>query len=105
MEAAPSSRYLPSSPEFLLEYFDGIPRDDSDDYFDGYVSEQDNIIYDQEASFHITSSGTLFTSSPTPHEEVGDTPLMKSPVVESETQPTPSKLHSSYSFPNTHKIF
>ena len=103
MEAAPSSRYLPSSPEFLLEYFDGIPRDDSDD---GYVSvsEQDDI-YDQEASFHITSSRTLFTSSPTPHEEVGDTPLMESPVVESETQPTPSKLHSSYSFPNTHKIF
>ena len=32
-----NARRLPSDPEFLLEYMDGIPSDDSDDDFDGYV--------------------------------------------------------------------
>ena len=32
-----TSQRLPADLEFLLEYMDGIPSEDSDDEFDGYV--------------------------------------------------------------------
>ena len=33
-------QYLPSDPNFILKYLDEMPSDDdSDDYFDGYISE------------------------------------------------------------------
>lgn len=34
--------YLPSDPDFLLEYMAGVASDDSDDDFDGYLlSDED----------------------------------------------------------------
>ena len=36
-----SSTYLPSDPDFLLEYMAGIASDDSDDDFDGYLLSDD----------------------------------------------------------------
>ena len=30
------SRMLPSDPDYLLQYFDALPSDDSEDDFDGY---------------------------------------------------------------------
>ena len=37
-----SRTYLPSDPDFLLEYMAGIASDDSDDDFDGYLlSDED----------------------------------------------------------------
>ena len=50
---------LPSDPEFLLEYMDGIPSEDSDDDFDGYV-DNPVILNDREA----TSSFQNYTSVP-----------------------------------------
>ena len=32
-----SNTYLPSDPNFLLEYMAGLASDDSDDDFDGYL--------------------------------------------------------------------
>ena len=32
-----TSQHLPADPEFLLEYMDSIPSEDSDDEFDGDV--------------------------------------------------------------------
>ena len=32
-----ANTYLPSDPDFLLEYMAGIASDDSDDDFDGYL--------------------------------------------------------------------
>ena len=50
---------LPADPEFLLEYMDGIPNEDSDDDFDGYV-DNPVILNDEEA----TSSFQSYTSVP-----------------------------------------
>lgn len=33
--------YLPSDPEFLLDYLAGLPSGDSDSEFEGYVSEDE----------------------------------------------------------------
>ena len=33
------SRMLPSDPDYLLQYFDALPSDDSEDDFDGYLSD------------------------------------------------------------------
>ena len=40
---------LPADPEFLLECMDGIPSEDSDDDFDGYV-DNPVILNDGEAT-------------------------------------------------------
>ena len=79
MEAIHSSRYLPSNPEFLLEYFDAVPSDKSDDDFDGYVHDtiNDDDIYNEEASLHTTSTGTLFTTCSTPPTETPVTPVLQ----------------------------
>ena len=34
-----SATYLPSDPNFLLGYMTGLPSDESDDDFDGYISD------------------------------------------------------------------
>ena len=34
-----NSRYIPSNPESILNYFDHIASDDSDSDFDGYIEE------------------------------------------------------------------
>ena len=33
--------YLPSDPDFILEYMAGLASDDSDDDFDGYLLSDD----------------------------------------------------------------
>ena len=50
---------LPADPEFLLEYMDGIPSEDSNDDFDGYVDNPVNL-NDGET----TSSFQNYTSVP-----------------------------------------
>ena len=37
-----ANTYLPSDPDFLLEYMAGIASDDSDDNFDGYLLSEDD---------------------------------------------------------------
>ena len=93
MEAIHSSRYLPSNPEFLLEYSDAVPSEESDDDFDGYVHDtinDDNDIYNEEASLHTTSTGTLFTTCSTPPTETPETPV--TPVLQG-LQPLQVKSH------------
>lgn len=41
---ATSSKRLPSDPETLLELLDALPSDGSDDDFEGYLSEEHDII-------------------------------------------------------------
>ena len=43
------NKWLPADPEFLLEYIDGIPSEDSDDDFDGYI-DNPVILNDGEAT-------------------------------------------------------
>ena len=48
---ATKSRKLPSSdPEYLIEYLDGLASDDSDDEFEGYVSEDEEPDEDYSVS-------------------------------------------------------
>ena len=35
------SRFLPSDPNFLLNYLEGLPSDDSESDFDGYIDDED----------------------------------------------------------------
>ena len=62
-----SSSYIPSDQEFLLNYFDHLPSDDSDSDFDGYVddsaSEDEESPTDQLTSFPDKTS-TSFPSTP-----------------------------------------
>ena len=37
LTACPARTYLPSDPDFLLEYMAGMASDDSNDDFDGYL--------------------------------------------------------------------
>ena len=41
------SRFLPSNPNFLLNYLEGLPSDDSDSDFDGYIDEIVHVNDDQ----------------------------------------------------------
>ena len=46
--SARSSRtYLPSDPDFLLEYMAGVASDDSDDDFDGYLLSDEDPEFDE----------------------------------------------------------
>ena len=38
--------YLPSDPDFLLDYMAGIGSDESDDEFDGYLTDEDEPLGD-----------------------------------------------------------
>ena len=59
-----SNTYLPSDPDFLLEYMAGLASDNSDDDFDGYLLSDEepeeqsgkldfNIIVYNRHKFHI----------------------------------------------------
>ena len=39
--------YLPSDPDFLLEYMAGVASDDSDDDFDGYLLSDEDPEFDE----------------------------------------------------------
>ena len=53
-------QYLSSDPNFLLKYFDEMPSDnDSDDDFDGYISEDDSILIDSSTLISSNSSSIL----------------------------------------------
>ena len=47
--------YLPSDPDFLLEYMAGIASDDSDDDFDGY------LLSDEDPELDEGKQNLLFT--------------------------------------------
>ena len=63
-----SSRYIPLDPDFILNYFDNLPNDDSDSDFDGYVddsaSENEESPTDQLNSFPEKASTCSITSFP-----------------------------------------
>ena len=57
-------QYLPSDPNFLLKYLDEMPSDDdSDDDFDGYISEDKSILADSSTLISSNSSSTLSSGS------------------------------------------
>ena len=49
-----SRTYLPSDPDFLLGYMAGLP-DESDDDFDGYLSDSNETLIDDEGAADIPS--------------------------------------------------
>ena len=64
-----TSRYIPSDLEFILNYFDHLPKDDSDSDFDGYIddsaSEDEESPTDHCNSFpNKTSTSFSITSVP-----------------------------------------
>ena len=59
MACSNSSRKILSHPEFILNYFDHLPRDDSDS--DGY-SEDEDFPTDHSNSLPNQSSASSFTS-------------------------------------------
>ena len=99
-----TSQRLPADPEFLLEYIDGIPSEDSDDEFDGYVDNPTILnVGNETSSFQNYSNST----SPVPNNTVleeqappvsnDDYPSfqMFSPLKVPTTEPTPiAQTHS-----------
>ena len=53
--ASLSRTYLPSDPNFLLEYMAGLASDDSDDDFDGY------LLSDEDPELDEGKHSSLFT--------------------------------------------
>ena len=57
-------QYLPSDPNFLLKYLDEMPSDDdSDDDFDGYISEDKSILADSSTLSSSSSSSSNSSST------------------------------------------
>ena len=55
---------IPSDPNFIIKYLDEMPSDDdSDDDFDGYISEDDSILADSSTLSSSNSSSTLSSGS------------------------------------------
>ena len=57
-------QYLPSEPNFILKYLDEMPSDDdSDDDFNGYISEDNSILVDSSTLISSNFSFTLSSGS------------------------------------------
>ena len=54
--------YLPSDPDFLLSYMAGIGSDESEDEFDGYLTDEDEPLCGQDSG----DETTVGPDSPTP---------------------------------------
>ena len=58
-----SSRDIPSDPEFILNYFDNLPSDESDSDFDGYVDDSASDDEESPTDHHHSLSNKTSTSS------------------------------------------
>ena len=61
------SRFLPSDPNFLLNYLEGLPSDESDSEFDGYVDDDDVL----------NNSGDLFEENNEDNSEIEQQSIYK----------------------------
>lgn len=57
-----SSKRLPSDPDYLLNFLDELSSDDSEDDFDGYVTESDDCLESNERRHQLESHTSLDSS-------------------------------------------